>query len=314
MLKRCCLFFLLALVVLTACQPGAKAGEPIFTLAAIDADPITFTMQDLKAMPVTEGYGGMKFSTGEFETPKHYKGVALKDLVAKLGGIDPTTGITMTASDGYTISFSYRQIMEGSFITYDSTTGEELANKPAVTAILAYEVDGEPFDVEKVGNLRLVIVSQQAVQVTDGHWWVKYIASMQAKAMDEDWFLAINGVVSENMDRATFESGSSENCHGTTWTDSHAMRWVGIPLWLLVGRVDNDNVHTGKAYDEALALAGYTVDVITADGQTITFESTRINRNNDIIVAYQVNETALPDEYFPLRLVGSGLRDRKSVV
>jgi hypothetical protein len=55
------------------------------------------------------------------------------------------------------------------------------------------------------------------------------------------------------------------------------------------------------------------VDVIAADGYTITFDAARINRNNDILVAYKVNENQLPEEYFPLRLVGEGLEKNEMV-
>ena len=41
------------------------------------------------------------------------------------------------------------------------------------------------------------------------------------------------------MDKATFESGAAPGCHGTTWTDAQGHVWTGIPLWYLVGNVDD---------------------------------------------------------------------------
>jgi DMSO/TMAO reductase YedYZ molybdopterin-dependent catalytic subunit len=87
--------------------------------------------------------------------------------------------------------------------------------------------------------------------------------------------------------------------------------WTGIPLWLLVGRVDDADSHDSAAYNDALALAGYTVDVVAADGTTATFDSRRIRRDDNIIVAYLVGGNPLPDKYFPLRLVGSDLTQKE---
>ena len=115
------------------------------------------------------------------------------------------------------------------------------------------------------------------------------------------------------MDRATFESGASEHCHGIEWVDSHAQHWLGIPLWLLVGRVDDDNVHEGPAFNQALADAGYTVEVFSATGDSIILESSRITRNPNIILAYQLSGNTLPDEYFPLRLGGADLLDEEKL-
>jgi hypothetical protein len=88
---------------------------------------------------------------------------------------------------------------------------------------------------------------------------------------------------------------------------------VGVPLYLFVGSVDDEIEHEGPAFNDALADAGYSVDVIAADGYTVTFDAARIKRNKDIIVAYKVNDNALPDEFFPLRLVGNDLKKSEMV-
>ena len=51
--------------------------------------------------------------------------------------------------------------------------------------------------------------------------------------------------------------------------------------------------------------------MISADGYTVTFDAARVQYNKNIIVAYKVNENQLPDEYFPLRLVGSDLTKKE---
>ncbi|NLE99732.1 MAG: molybdopterin-dependent oxidoreductase, partial [Anaerolineales bacterium] len=99
----------------------------------------------------------------------------------------------------------------------------------------------------------------------------------------------------------------SPSCHGVSWTDDHAQTWSGVPLWLLAGRVDDEEPHKGEAFNRELAAAGYTLDVVAADGYSATFDVARIQEVADILVAYMVNENPLDEDHFPLRLVGNGL-------
>jgi DMSO/TMAO reductase YedYZ molybdopterin-dependent catalytic subunit len=128
------------------------------------------------------------------------------------------------------------------------------------------------------------------------------------KSLVQEWTLAANGGITDTIDRATFESCSAPQCHGATWTDDKAQDWVGVPLYILVGGVDDDIKHEGPAFNDALADAGYSVDVIARDGYTVTFDSARVKRNPNIIVAHSVNGNPLDDKYFPLRLVGADLQ------
>jgi DMSO/TMAO reductase YedYZ molybdopterin-dependent catalytic subunit len=98
-----------------------------------------------------------------------------------------------------------------------------------------------------------------------------------------------------------------------SWQDENGQNWVGVPLWLLVGEVDDADSHTENAYNHTLAEAGYTIDLVAGDGYTVTLDSQTIDENNDILVAHLVNNGELPEQYYPLRLVGSGL-DKSQMV
>jgi DMSO/TMAO reductase YedYZ molybdopterin-dependent catalytic subunit len=334
MQKRLFLFLLIGIMIFTACQaaptevvateapatetsvpptetpvpPTATPAAPILDIVTGDGTTTSFSLDDLKTLPVSTGQAGIKSSTGKITLPTKFTGVALKDLAAKIGAFDETMGINVVAKDGYGITFSYDQVMIGTFTSYDPGTGDELKSPVPMTAILAYEMDGQPLNLEEDGNLRLVIISDEAKQVTDGHWSVKWVTKLEVKNLGEDWSLHLEGAMNELMDRATFESGASPNCHGKSWTDDKAQEWIGIPLWRLVGRVDDDIKHEGPAFNDDLADAGYSVDVVATDGYTVTFDSAKISRNDNIIVANTVNGNPLPDKYFPLRLVGSDLQ------
>jgi len=293
-------------------QPTATIPAPVvLTLTGLDGSQQTFTMEDLQALPITEGMGGIKSSTGAITLPELYRGVAVKDLLPLLGGIDETMGVNLVAEDGYAMTFSYDQLVNGNFISYDPANGDELNAPPALTPILAFERAGQPLDAKSDGQLRLVIVSEEGNQVTDGHWSVKWVAGITVKSLVQDWDLALNGTLNEVVDRSTFESCA--NCHRATYTDDKAQEWVGVPLWLLAGYVDDAVKHEGPAFNDAMAQTPYTLELIAADGYSVSFDSSLFARNNDLLVAFSVNGNPLEDKHFPLRLVGTGIEKGQMV-
>ncbi len=99
---------------------------------------------------------------------------------------------------------------------------------------------------------------------------MKWLNKLAVKPVEQEWTLVLAGALTEEMDRATFETGAAEGCHGQDWKDAEGNTWTGIPLYLLVGRVDDDNVHEGPAYNRDLAEAGYDVEIVTSGSGTIT--------------------------------------------
>jgi len=291
--------------------PPAESGVTIEILTAAETRAVT--LAEMQQLPVTEGFAGIKSSTGRITPPSTYTGVAVRDLIALVGGIEENMGINVVADDGYSITFSYNQIMNGEFITYDPATGNELASPPELTLIIAYARDGEPLPEDSDGSVRLAIVSAENNQVTDGHWSVKWVRGVEVRDFGEDWLLHMEGANSGDIDRASFESCSAPGCHVATWTDDSAQEWSGVSLWLLAGWIDDEIQHEGPAFNDALANGGYTVDVVAADGYTVTFDAVRLLRNDNIFVANKVNGNPLNEDNFPLRLVGSDLARNERV-
>jgi len=286
---------------------GQAAGsEAVLEVVGADGTK-SYSLEELRSLPSTEGYGGLKSSTGRITAPVLIKGVLLEDLFAEVGGLPADAAVGIVAKDGYEMTMSTEQISSGDFITYDMVTGEEKTIAESLRVVVAYEYDGKPLDPESDGPLRLFAVSPKQNQVIDGHWTVKWVTKVQVKAIVQEWTLMLKGKLTEEMDRSTFESGSAEGCHGQEWTDAEGNKWIGIPLYLLVGRVDDDVAHEGPAYNRELAQAGYTVRITTADGQSIEVSSETMYYNKELIVAYKLNGEPLSEEYWPLRLVGEGI-------
>jgi DMSO/TMAO reductase YedYZ molybdopterin-dependent catalytic subunit len=305
-----CVLGLGSAVLLAGCGdsgPGqATSSETVLEVIGPDGAK-SYTLEELRALPSTEGYGGLKSSTGRITPPVPIKGVVLEELFAEVGGLPEDAAVGIAAKDGYEMTMSAEQIRSGDFITYDMVTGEEKTIAEPLSVVLAYEYDGKPLDPESDGPLRLFAVSPTQNQVIDGHWTVKWVTKVQVKTIVQEWTLMLKGKLTEEMDRSTFESGSAEGCHGQDWTDSEGKKWIGIPLYLLVGRVDDDVSHEGPAYNRELAQAGYMVRITTADGQSIEVSSETMYYNKELIVAYKLNGEPLSAEYWPLRLVGEGI-------
>ncbi|MAT41844.1 MAG: hypothetical protein CL609_05845 [Anaerolineaceae bacterium] len=284
--------------------------EPVITLVGMDGEK-SFTMSELKNMEIVEGQAGIKSSTGQIYPPALYKGVSLKTLLAEMGDIDESMGVNIVAEDGYGLSFSYDQIMNGNFIAYDPATGDELRNPVALDAILAFERDGEELDKREDGTLRVVIISEKNNQVTDGHWSIKWVDRIEVNSLVQDWALVLTGAITETIDRSGFES--CVNCHEASWEDDKGQVWKGTPLWRLMGYADDAIKHEGLCYVDELAEAGYAIELVASDGYSVELSSIDANRNENWVVANTVDGNPLPEKYFPLRLVGEGL-EKSSLV
>jgi hypothetical protein len=297
-------------IVVISCQgiqnsTPAPSNQVILTIVSADKT-ITLNYTEFKAVGMASGYGGIKTTTDRISGPNQYGGVQLVDLIKLVHQSAEPVSVQVEGEDGYGITFSSNQLITGNFITYDPPSGEQI-KIDGLKVILASEEDGQPLNKEKDGILRVQIISEKPNQVTDGHWSVKYINKMIIKPLLQDWVVNLEGAVSENMDRATFESGTAEKCHQANWIDDQANEWLGIPLWLLVGKVDDQNTHGSGAFNDALAKSGYTLEVISKNGKSVTFSSQEIARNDKILVVYSQNGNPLTDKDFPLRLVGDGV-------
>jgi DMSO/TMAO reductase YedYZ molybdopterin-dependent catalytic subunit len=320
-------FIALAMVILAACQAAAPATPtPAPTTAPTSAttsavvlaltgakESKSLTLDDLKKLPATEGQAGLKSSTGKIFPPARYKGILLTDLLKEVGGADSSMGVQVEAKDGYAMTYSYDQISTGAFITYDPATGDETKNAGKLQVLIAYEIDGKPLNVDQDGALRLVVISDKPNQVTDGHWSVKFITKIATKPLSADWTLDLQGAITDKVDRGSFESCSTSKCHQASWKDEKTQNWVGTPLYYLVGRVDDEIKHDNGSFNKKLAEQGYTIEIVAKDGYSVKLDSKQVENDKSIIVAYQMNDNALLDKDFPLKLVGPNLTKKDMV-
>ena len=71
------------------------------------------TMADIKAMTPVTGSTGLITSSGTIDFPYDLTGVALSDIVKTVGGITSNDAVKISAKDGYSMTLSYSQVMNG---------------------------------------------------------------------------------------------------------------------------------------------------------------------------------------------------------
>ena len=300
-----------ASTVFVTISPTSTPVETVALTVVNGTQTKTLTMVDIKALSVISGSTGDITSSGTIQGPNEYKGVALTDILKSVGGITANNAIRISAKDGYSMTFSYNQVVKGTeFPTYDNTTGKEVTPAGTITLFLAYEKDGKPID-DTVGPLRIGIMAPG--QVTDGHWWIKWAQKIEVITMQQSWTLSLQGAITEDMDKATFESGAAPGCHGTNWTDAQGHVYSGIPLWYLVEYVDDSETMDTLKDAKAVWDKGFDVHLANTKGDIVMYTSDQIKQNDNIIVAYQVDGQPLPSTQWPLVLVGSGVDSQHQI-
>ena len=228
--------------------------------------------------------------------------------MAAVGGLGAAHDLVVTARDGYRMTYTHAQVTAGDFTAFHPGTGDTLAVHEPLTAVLAWEREGRPLGGPGDGPLRVVVVSRQGGALADAHLSVKDVTKVAVQAASRPWSLGLEGARSEAMDQSTFESGAAPTCHGVTWRDPQGRSWSGIPLWLLVGWVDDSRRHGTGAFADDLA-AGYAVDLVGAGGARVSFDGGRLARNDGILLVHRFDGAPLSGAAFPLQLAGPALRE-----
>ena len=231
-------------------------------LIGLNGTQLVLHETDIASLPSFSSRGGFKTSVGSLVGIGNYTGVQLSTLLELVGGMDANCSLNVTASDGYTIVYTYNQTQGNNFITYNPATGDEAPAYQPLTVVLAYYFNGANLTSDE-GPLRFAIVGPQG-QLTDGHFWVKMVTKLEILPAVADWTLVLNGPYPDNMSRGAFESGL--NWHNFTWTDSNNNTWTGMPLWYLIGWIDDKGDSNRMEFNDTLARQGYTVNVTMGQG------------------------------------------------
>lgn len=254
------------------------------------------------------------------------KGTALADLCDLVGGV----------YEGGEIQFEARDPFEGK-LPSSAVLAPHERQGPAMIAWWDAE-DGEYPEWEE--SPQLFFLTPDGVFGNDDmrvcfdeeyhHFWMKWpsAAGMSVKMIKtikivpeprEEWNLDLSGAIVRTIDRPYYEQAitCTQAGHGATWTDD-GKTWSGMPLWLLCGWVDDANPHA--PFRDDLADTGYTVVLTdygpdgiagTDDDRAVEFASAEVKKNNNIILANEIDQWPLEEGDWPLKLVGDDVPAEK---
>jgi hypothetical protein len=150
--------------------PTSIPSTPVVLTIVNGSQTKTFSLAQLQALKVTSGYGGQKTKTGNVTGPYSYKGILLTDLLNAVGGITQTNSVKVTASDNYSKTFTYAQVAQPTFNTYD-LTGNQATAEISPVLFVVWEQDGKALD-SSAGPIQLGIITSKN-QVADSSNWIK---------------------------------------------------------------------------------------------------------------------------------------------
>ena len=156
------------------------ASLPAMTLTIVGANGTQVVLHETEIgnLPSYRAYGGYKNQLGYIRGLGNYTGVRFTTLCDLVGGMYVGDTIRVTADDNYTKDFTYSEVVLGEFVTYNSSTGEQVPHYQPLVPIMAYYYN----DLNITdGPLRAAIVGPEGL-VTNSTYWVKWSIKIEILA------------------------------------------------------------------------------------------------------------------------------------
>ena len=311
----------------------SKADAVALTLTGKDGTVKTYTLAALEARTTAaqgfyEGYAGFLNSAGIPSPVQPIEGVKLSSLLADVG-YDSTTDVTVTAIDGYATLLSPQQMQGQDIGTYTDVNPYPQVSLPAGltwTPIITYAYkaagqsvgdsnpwipEGSPPDGN--GPLRFWFALDSSTTpgyLFDGSWSVKWVNKITvSSAVAQQWTVKLKGPTkSYALTRDNFESCTAPDCHGQTTVKLNGHKYQGLPLYLVVGKVDdNKAMNNSGDFNVGLATKGYWIDVRNSKHKVSIRSKLIAGRTRKIILAWRLDGKELTGPNAPLWLVGPKL-------
>jgi DMSO/TMAO reductase YedYZ molybdopterin-dependent catalytic subunit len=320
-------------------QKPSQPSTMALTLIGGNGHQRNLTQNDILSLQAYSGMGGFRKSGGALSGISNYTGVAVTDLLNLVGGITSDDTLAVTASDGYSMSYTYNQVVNGlDFTTFDST-GSSVTTILPLKIVVAYSCNGTALTGDE-GPLRLTILSKDGLLAT-GNMWVRMLTQLQVVSPNSptasptsqltdttttaptstvtstssptttpstnpaSWTITINGSTATSMTQDTFATLTSQNT--ATYTESSTV-WSGATLNRLVDWAQGNSVISSDSL-----TAGYVVKIVGSDGSIVTLNDSRLDGNQNIILANALNNSPLTGYNYPLTLTGSALISNEKV-
>ncbi len=273
----------------------AAVEEPEFELVLdINGKVSSFTLEELESSPFYIEQRGSYTTSAGTTYEGLWGGVKMPDFLGQFMNLKPETSLTMVAMDEYEMTYSGKEIL-------DTSDG---------VWILAFKRDGEYLPVDP-GYVRTLKVGPGVPNIP-GHSSVRMVQRIVARQEGyRDFSITISGKMEWTLDRQTIQAGVS--CHKRVVLferEGESARYTGIPLYLVLAYADDPEYAPHKQADKSilsyrgeLAEKGYTVEIMAADGFSISLDSRELDGNEDVILGMYKDGEELPEREFPLILV-----------
>jgi hypothetical protein len=305
----------MSVLVFSATPQASQASDAWSVEIVSGKNMISLTQAEMENMPTVTATAGFRKSGGKVEGPFNYKGVYMKDLLDKVGGIKKGQSLRVTSRDGYVRDFSRLEVA-GNVLTYDKDGN--LLRLGNAEMLLTYESDRDA----PIAFPRIIYVSENDKLFTSGPLWMKGIAKLEVVTATDDWEVKLTGIESAVIDRTIFDTiiDCEDSPHLTSVWETMDKKgnpetYEGLPLWVVIAMIDGGDSPDGHyRFNDDLAAQGYRVKLIAKDRYSVMLDAKQIARNNDIFLANKKNGLILTSDMFPLTLAGKGLPFRQYMI
>jgi hypothetical protein len=153
------------------------ATTPVILTVVNGNTSTTFSLAQLQQLqPIFANTGYIKgAAVGSIDS---YVGVPVKTILAAIPGFTSNNSVTISDPTGYSKTFTYAMIVNGTGFTVLDNTGATVASPQAVVPFLAYSKNGAALD-SSTGPLYLGFVSSIALnQYTQSSLWIKNVVTI----------------------------------------------------------------------------------------------------------------------------------------
>ena len=147
------------------------------TVVGLNGTQVVLNSTDIAGLPSVRGLGGFKQIVGNTSSPDNYTGVPLMTLCNTVGEISNNSIVRITASDNYSMSFSFDQAVNGNFTTFDPATGNIVPNSKSLTPIIAYYKNDANLTSDE-GPIVLAIIGPEGL-LTPASYWVRLVVKIE---------------------------------------------------------------------------------------------------------------------------------------
>ncbi len=153
------------------------ATTPVLLTVVNGNTSTTYSLAQLQQLqPLFASTGSIKGSTvGSIDA---YIGVPVKTILAAIPGFSASNAVTISDPTGYSKTFTYAMIMNGTGFTVLDNNGNTVTSPQAVVPFIAYSKNGAALD-SSTGPLYLAFSSGIALnQYTQSSLWIKNVVTI----------------------------------------------------------------------------------------------------------------------------------------